>query len=230
MQRLLAGLAAALLVSVYSNPILAAGGGGGGDMGGAGGGGGRGGTTDRVAAKRFERAKQHCEEAKELEDKLETTTDADDREDLEDDIRDHYEDAVDDLEYVVRKQPKSYPARSQLGFALRKLGKFDASLEAYDGALEIKPSYAPAIEYRGEAYLELGRLSDARGAWEKLNEIDTELADMLLGKMQRWLARQQAGGKSAASPEALTEFQRWLAEKKVSDLPPGFVPATASNW
>jgi tetratricopeptide (TPR) repeat protein len=195
-----------------------------------GGGADRSSAERKLVARRFERAKQHFEEAKTLEARLEAATSPDEREDLEDEIHDHYDDARGDLEYVVRKQPKSYPAQSELGFALRRLGRFDDSLEAYDRALEIKPGYAPAIEYRGEAYLELGRLSDARAAWEKLSSLDAELADMLLGKMQRWLARQKSSPSAGVTPEALGEFESWLAERKLSDLPPSFLRTAASGW
>jgi tetratricopeptide (TPR) repeat protein len=230
MRRLLAILGVLLASGALATGALAAGGGGGGsvDVGGSSGGGGD--AERKAIARRFENAKKHLEEAKNLEARLETTTSADEREDLEEDIHDEYDDARGDLEYVVRKQPKSYPAQSELGFTLRKLGRFDDSLEAYDKALAVKPGYAPAIEYRGEAYLELGRLTDARAAWEKLTNLDAELADQLLAKMQRWVARQKAKPDGATSPDALGEFEAWLAERKLSDLPPGFVRSATTRW
>jgi tetratricopeptide (TPR) repeat protein len=231
MQRLLVILGALLLASLgLAGASHAAGGGGGGggvDLGGA----SNSSSADaKMAAKHLERAKEHFEAAKSLEAKLDAATSPDDRKDLEKKIRDEYDDARGDLEYVVRKQPQSYPAQSELGFALRKLGKFDDSLKAYDKALERKPGYAPAIEYRGEAYLELGRLTDARAAWEKLSNLDTELADQLLGKMQRWVARQKEHPNGQIESDALGEFEAWLAERKISDMPPGFVHSASTRW
>lgn len=230
MQRFVVLAALFLLVSfVPAGEALA-------DSGGGGGGGGISGGVDRasidrkMAARRFERGQKHVEEAKELEARLASEQDPDEREDLEEDIEDHYDDAVGDFEWVVKKQPDSYPAFSELGFSLRKLGRFDESLKAYDRALRKKPGYAPAIEYRGEAYLELGRLDDARKAWEQLSGPEPELADLLLGKMQRWLARQQSGDTASVNPEKLTEFEKWLSERKLSDLPPRSVRAAASRW
>ena len=215
---------------VLPGDARAAGGGGGGsvDVGGSGGGGGS--ADAKMVARRFDRAKKHLEDAKALEAKLEAETSPDERKDLEEKIHDEYDDARGDLEFVARKQPKSYPAQSELGFALRKLGRFDDSLAAYNRALEMKPGYAPAIEYRGEAYLELGRLTDARAAWEKLSNLDTELADQLLAKMQRWLARQKSAPTAEVEPDALGEFEAWLKERKLSDLPPGFVRSASSRW
>ena len=233
MLRILVVLAALVLcVSLPGSDARADSGGG----GGGGGGGGIGGGVDRasidrkMAARRFERGQKHIEDAKQLEARLATEQDPDEREDLEEDIEDHYDDAVGDFEWVVKKQPDSYPALSELGFSLRKLGRFDDSLKAYDRALRKKPGYAPAIEYRGEAYLELGRLDDARKAWEQLSGSEPELADLLLGKMQRWLARQQSAGSTSVDQEKLGEFEKWLSERKLSDLPPRSVRAAASRW
>ena len=229
MRQLLAILGVLLASAALSTAASAAGGGGGGsvDVGGSSGGGD---AERKMVARRFENAKKHLEEAKNLEARLEKTTAPDEREDIEEDIRDEYDDARGDLEFVVKKQPKSYPAQSELGFALRKLGRFDDSLKAYDKALATKPGYAPAIEYRGEAYLELGRLTDARAAWEKLSNLDVELADQLLAKMQRWVARQKAKPDGTIESDALGEFEAWLSERKLSDLPPGFVRSASTRW
>jgi tetratricopeptide (TPR) repeat protein len=232
MWRVLAILGVLLTSGALATAAGAAGGGGGGgggiDVGGTS---SRGGDTERkMVARKFENAKKHLEEARNLEARLEKATSPDEREGLEDDIRDEYDDARGDLEYVVKKQPKSYAAQSELGFVLRRLGRFEDSLEAYDEALAVKPGYAPAIEYRGEAYLELGRLADARAAWEKLSTLDTELADQLLATMQRWLARQKAAPDGKIETDALGEFEAWLAERKLSDLPPGFVRSASTRW
>ena len=229
MRRLLAILGVLLASGALATSANAAGGGGGGsvDVGGSSGGGS---VDAKAVARRFENAKKHLEEAKNLEARLEKATSDDERKDLADDIHDEYDDARGDLEYVVKKQPKSYPAQSELGFTLRKLGRFDDSLEAYDKALAVKPGYAPAIEYRGEAYLELNRLTEARGAYDKLSNLDPELADQLLVKMQRWLLRQKEHRNGEIESDALGEFEAWLSERKVSDLPPGFVQSASTRW
>jgi tetratricopeptide (TPR) repeat protein len=230
MRRLLAILGVLLASGALATSASAAGGGGGGsvDVGGSSGGGGS--VDAKAVARRFENAKKHLDEAKNLEARFEKATSDDERKDLADDIHDEYDDARGDLEYVVKKQPKSYPAQSELGFTLRKLGRFDDSLEAYDKALAVKPGYAPAIEYRGEAYLELNRLTDARAAYEKLSNLDPELADQLLVKMQRWLVRQKEHRNGEIESDALGEFEAWLSERKVSDLPPGFVQSASTRW
>lgn len=57
-----------------------------------------------------------------------------------------------------------------LGYATRKLGDAAKSLEYYREALEIDPDYHQAREYMGEAFLQLGRLSDAQRELSVLGE------------------------------------------------------------
>lgn len=49
-----------------------------------------------------------------------------------------------------------------IGFASRKLNDYPSSLAAYQRCLALNPNFAPAREYLGEAYVELGRPADAR--------------------------------------------------------------------
>jgi tetratricopeptide (TPR) repeat protein len=217
-------LLASLVLILPGVALAAGGGGGGGSIGGGGGGGGgvdRKAMNEKMAARSFDRAKRHLDEAKEKEAKLASVTDAKDREELQDDIKDDYEDARDELKSAVKKKPDSYAGWSELGFSQRKLGDFEDSLEAYDKALELKPSYTPAIEYRGEAYLELGKLIEARSAWQKLSDLDGELADQLLGSMQHRLARQKEK-PSARDARGAGRVRELAWEKKVSDLALGW--------
>lgn len=80
--------------------------------------------------------------------------------------------------------PDLYQAWNYLGYSHRKLGDAAAALDAYDRALGLKPDYADAIEYRGQAYLALGRLDDAKGAYLALYPGNRKLADQLLAAMR----------------------------------------------
>jgi len=48
------------------------------------------------------------------------------------------------------------------GYALRKLGQFDAAMNFYDRALALDPDSVNAHEYIGEGYVTVGRLDVAR--------------------------------------------------------------------
>ena len=56
---------------------------------------------------------------------------------------------------AVREKPWHDNAYSLLGFAHRKLGDFDTSLAHYDKALTLNPHNREALEYLGEAYLDM---------------------------------------------------------------------------
>ncbi|SMC34986.1 Tetratricopeptide repeat-containing protein [Fulvimarina manganoxydans] len=63
---------------------------------------------------------------------------------------------------VVERRPHHDNAWSLLGFSLRKSGNHERALDAYGRALSINPHHRGAMEYLGEAYLDLGRLRDAK--------------------------------------------------------------------
>jgi tetratricopeptide (TPR) repeat protein len=82
--------------------------------------------------------------------------------------RKDWEGTVANLTLVVLRRPWHDNAHAMLGFAWRKLGNFDLSLEHYDAALSLNPRHKGALEYLGEAYLELGRIEDAQATYRRL--------------------------------------------------------------
>lgn len=70
--------------------------------------------------------------------------------------------ALDRGEHAVEIDPKYHEAWNLVGYASRHLKNYDRALAAYDKCLALKPDYAPAREYLGEAYLELGQPEKAR--------------------------------------------------------------------
>ena len=91
------------------------------------------------------------------------------------------------LEHVTRATELDttyYEAWNLVGYTSRKLKLYDAALTAYDRCLRIKPDYALAREYLGEAFFELGRSDDARAQLTWLDRMhETKLADQLRGKI-----------------------------------------------
>jgi tetratricopeptide (TPR) repeat protein len=67
-----------------------------------------------------------------------------------------------------------YQAWNLVGYASRKLKDYDRALASYERCLRLKSDYAPAREYLGEAYLELGRIDDARQQLAALEKLDSE--------------------------------------------------------
>ena len=83
--------------------------------------------------------------------------------------------ASDKAERAVEYDPTYHEAWNLVGCCARQLKDYDKSLNAYNKCLEIKPDYAPAREYLGEACVEQGKLPQAReqlAMLEKLNASD----------------------------------------------------------
>ena len=108
--------------------------------------------------------------------------------------------------------PTLHEAWNYVGYTNRKLGNYDDALAAYDKALTIKPGYADALEYRGEAYLGLGRIPDAQQAYLDLYAGNRALAGKLLGAMKSWSAAQRSS-PSSSSASNLDELDKWIQER-----------------
>jgi tetratricopeptide (TPR) repeat protein len=75
------------------------------------------------------------------------------------------------LQQAVAKDPKNADAFNLLGFATRKSGNPQASLQYYNQALTLDPKHLGAHEYAGEAYLMLDQLPQAEQHLARLDSI-----------------------------------------------------------
>jgi tetratricopeptide (TPR) repeat protein len=83
----------------------------------------------------------------------------------------NYQGALPLLQQVVAKNPKNADALNLLGFATRKSGNPQASLQYYTQALQIDPKHLGAHEYIGEAYLMLDQLPQAEQHLARLDSL-----------------------------------------------------------
>ena len=99
---------------------------------------------------------------------------------------------------------------SSLGYAYRKVGEYAPVLKAYDRALESAPNYVEAIVYRAGAYLGLGRLSEAKVAYETL------FCATRNGRHNFWPLAEGGGRprRQQIDSEIVAEFVRWMRPKK----------------
>ena len=58
-----------------------------------------------------------------------------------------------------------------LGFTARKSGDLEKASDYYNRALEINPKHVRALEYQGELFLQLGKVTDAKQNLEKIQRI-----------------------------------------------------------
>jgi len=96
-----------------------------------------------------------------------------------------------------------------LGYSQRKLGDYDTALASYERALTLKPGYPEATEYRGEAYLALNRIDDAKQAYLDLFATNRTLADTLMTAMKKWITAQKSGANQAAA----ADLAKWVEER-----------------
>ena len=166
-----------------------------------------------LAREDYKSGQRRLDNVAKLTAKLKEATDAKDAEKLQQKITKQLESAAGDFKRAVRGDATLFPACSELGFALRKLGKYEDSLAAYDKALEIEPRYGPAIEYRAEAYLGLNRLDEAKQAYQILFTGDRASADVLFAAMKQWVADRTANpvGVDAAQ---LEQFGKWVEQRE----------------
>ena len=80
-----------------------------------------------------------------------------------------YAEAVPLLRKAEAGEPDNADVHNYLGYALRKLKRYDAALKHYKIALRIAPRHRGANEYLGELYLALGQLAKAE---ERLAVLD----------------------------------------------------------
>ena len=85
---------------------------------------------------------------------------------------------VEAMTTVVERRPHHDNAWARLGFAHRKVGEHEDSLDAYGRALSINPHHRGAMEYLGQTYLELGRVWEAE---RMLDRLESECRRVALG-------------------------------------------------
>ena len=97
-----------------------------------------------------------------------------------------------------------HQAWNLVGFAARKTGDYPRALLAYERCLRLAPEFAPAREYLGEAYLELG---DARRAREQLTWLErlsqTDQAKSLRARIETWETAHRDTTATPVSPDSV---------------------------
>ena len=106
----------------------------------------------------------------------------------------HYPEAIARLEDAVWSDGPHPDLMTYLGFANRKLKRYDTARAWYEQALAVAPAHRGALEYYGELKLELGDLAGARLHLARLDRIcgfGCQQAD----ELRQWIAE---SGRSAS--------------------------------
>jgi tetratricopeptide (TPR) repeat protein len=143
-------------------------------------------------------------------------------------LQDAYARARTQFQTATQSDPLLAEAWNGLGYSQRKLGDYDTALVSYGRALSLQPGYPEATEYRGEAYLGLNRVNDAKQAYLDLFASNRSLAERLLGAMKRWIDTQKSGSGAATA----ADLAKWVEERsKIASQTASLTrDGTASGW
>ena len=84
-----------------------------------------------------------------------------------------YQEAMPYLQQATATDPRNADAYNLMGYATRKSGNANGSLQYYNQALAIDPKHLGANEYIGEAYLMLDRPQEAQQHLARLDSLCT---------------------------------------------------------
>ena len=110
--------------------------------------------------------------------------------------------ALERVERATELDANYHEAWNLVGYCARKLGDYPKAFAAYDKCLSIKPGYAPAREYLGEAYLEKGDPKKAREQLALLGRLDApEETKTLQAALVAYETAHPEAKEPAAAPE-----------------------------
>ena len=177
---------------------------------------------EKAAAKAYAAGTKTMVKAHELEDTIAKATDPDKKAKAMSKLEDAYGKALDQFTEVLRNKNDMYDAWNQIGYVHLRFGAFRESVDDYNHALALKPDLPEAIQHRGEAYLGIDHLDEAKAAYMDLFFHARPMADQLMVGMQAWLQshRSAANGMSAT---AIESFDKWVQERE------GIAKTTAST-
>ena len=123
-------------------------------------------------------------------------------------LDDTYGKALEQFTEVLRNKNDMYDAWNKIGFIHLHFGAYRESIDDYNHALALKPDLLEAIEHRGEAYMGVDHLDEAKAAYMDLFFHARPLADQLMITMQSWLQshRAAANGMRAGGYRCLRQM------------------------
>jgi tetratricopeptide (TPR) repeat protein len=169
-------------------------------------------TPEEMAIASYNSGIDHKDKGLKLEATAGAAKDAKERAKVEDKAKKEYEKALKDFKSAASGSPQMYQAYNGMGFAYRKTGDYAKALEMYDRALTLKPGFPDAIEYRGEAYLGLNRIDDAKQAYLEILAADRKQADTLMAAMQQWIEQKKAT-PAGVDPATVSGLETWVKER-----------------
>lgn len=184
----------------------------------------------QMAASHYNDGLKQQQKADEYNKEAEAAEDAKHRDKLDASARKYYEKARDSYQSALRLDSTLFQAYGALGYVLRRLGDYDGSLASYAHALEIQPGYSPAIEYRGEAFLGLNKVEEAKAAYMTLFNSDRTRATELSNAMGKWVTARKAD-PAGVDPKTIEDFSTWLSQRlELAKQTAALLPPKENRW
>jgi tetratricopeptide (TPR) repeat protein len=177
---------------------------------------------EKAAAKALAAATKSMAKAHELEDAIAKTTDPDKKAKELSKLEDTYGKALEQYTEVLRNKNEMYDAWDQIGYLHLRFGAYRESIDDYNHGLALKPDVLEAIRYRGEAYLGIDHLDEAKAAYMDLFFHARPLADELMIAMQVWLQNHRLAANGVRATD-IDSFDKWVQERD------GIAKTTAST-
>jgi tetratricopeptide (TPR) repeat protein len=176
---------------------------------------------DAAATKAYAAGKKSLAKAKDFESAAAGAQNPDKKSKSLEKMGDAYNRALDQFTEALSNKGDMYDAWNEVGYIHLRLGAYAESIDDYNHTLALKPDLYEAAFHRGEAYLAIDRLENAKSAYLDLFNHARPLADQLMVSMQNWLTKHRAdsNGMRAADVDA---FDKWLQEqgaKQTASLP-----------
>lgn len=165
-----------------------------------------------AAKKAFAAGMKSLNKAKDYEAAAAAATNPDKRGNAIEKMSDNYNRALDLFTETLANNAEMVEAWNNVGYVHLKLGAFAEAVDDYNHALKLNPSLLDAVEHRGEAYIALDRLEDAKSSYMDLFNHSRPLADQLMPPMQQWLERHRADA-AGMRPADIDNFEKWLHER-----------------
>jgi hypothetical protein len=177
---------------------------------------------DAAAKKAYNAGVKSLNKVREYEEVAAKATNPDKKANALDKVSDAYGKALDQFTEALSNKGDMVEAWNNVGYIHLRLGAYRESIDDYNHTLALNSDLLEAVEHRGEAYVAVDRLEDAKAAYMNLFNHQRPLADQLMTSMQKWLEghRAAANGMRAAD---IDSFDKWLQERD------GIAKQTASN-
>lgn len=167
---------------------------------------------DAAAKKFFTAGMKSLNKAREFEDIAAKATNPDKKSAALEKLNDAWGRALDQFTEALSNKGDMVEAWNNVGYVHLRLGAYSESIDDYNHALAIKSDLMEAVEHRGEAYMAVDRLDEAKAAYMDLYNHAPPLADQLMSSMQKWLDSHRTAA-NGMRPSDIDSFGKWLQER-----------------